>query len=203
MTFDFNIADFFKLPNKIMAALSLASGMILFLPKAIVEKMYMVDFRNKFGFAIGLVFIVSFSILLITSLVAFLKFFHNIFLMKKFKATAKNRLQNLDIYQKTIIYDLYCEDNHTDELPLHDGAVNFLEHSMMIGKATNQYMVTDLNNACFPYMLQPWVISELQKDNELLITFEEAYKQFKAKAESEMKKKMDEIYGPYSNYRPF
>lgn len=197
MNFDFNIADFFKLPNKIMAALALASGMILFLPNTIVEKMYMMDFRNKFGFAIGLIFIVSFSILFITSLVACYKYFRHKYLMRKFKATAKKRLNDLDTYQKALIYDLYCEDNHTDELPLHDGAVNFLEHNMMIGKATTQYMVSDLNNACFPYMLQPWVISELQKDNELLSSFKEAFNRFEAKVKAEMDENLRNSHNPY------
>ena len=38
MKFDFNLADFFKLPTKIMFALALASGMVLFLPDNIVAK---------------------------------------------------------------------------------------------------------------------------------------------------------------------
>lgn len=195
MNFGFNIVDFFKLPNKIMASLALASGMILFLPDTMVEKMYMMDFRNKFGFATGLIFIVSFSILLITSLATCYKYFLHKYLMIKFKVTAKKRLNALDTYQKALIYDLYCEDNHTDELPLHDGAVNFLEHSMMIAKATTQYMVSDLNNACFPYMLQPWVISKLQKDTELLSSFKESFDQFESKAE--MQENLKHSYNPY------
>lgn len=197
MNFGFNIADFFKLPNKIMASLALASGMILFLPDTMVEKMYMMDFRNKFGFATGLIFIVSFSILLITSLATCYKYFLHKYLMIKFKVTAKKRLNALDTYQKALIYDLYCEDNHTDELPLHDGAVNFLEHSMMIAKATTQYMVSDLNNACFPYMLQPWVISKLQKDTELLSFFKESFDKFEAKAKAEMQENLNHSYNPY------
>lgn len=197
MNLGFNIADFFKLPNKIMASLALASGMILFLPNTIVEKMYMMDFRNKFGFATGLIFIVSFSILLITSLATCYKYFLHKYLMIKFKATAKKRLSALDTYQKALIYDLYCEDNHTDELPLHDGSVNFLEHSMMIAKATTQYMVSDLNNACFPYMLQPWVISKLQKDDELLSSFKESFDKFEAKAKAEMQENLKHSYNPY------
>ena len=50
MNLDFNLADFFKLPTKIMFAIALASGLILFLPDSIVTKMYMVDFRNKIWF---------------------------------------------------------------------------------------------------------------------------------------------------------
>jgi len=188
MNIDFNIADFFKLPSKIMAALAFASGMILFLPQKIVEKMYMEDFRNNFGFAIGLVFIVSFSILLVTLLISGYKYFHQKHLMKKFMATAKERLQKLDDYQKALIYDLYIEDNHTDELPLHDGGVHFLEHNMMITKATNQYAVSDLNNAGFPYMLQPWVIEELRKDGDLCSEFKIAYNKLEAKYKEEQRK---------------
>lgn len=195
MKFDFNLADFFKLPTKIMFALALASGMVLFLPVNIVAKMYMVDFRNKYGFAIGLLFLISFSILVVTVFVGVYKYLSNKYFMKKFKATAKERLQKLDDYQKAIVYGLYMEDNHTDELPLYDGAVNYLEHNVIIVKTTNQYAVSDLNNAVFPYMLQPWVVEELQKDSELLSHFCAAYNQLDAKYKSE-----DHFSNPYSRF---
>ncbi|MGL5379745.1 super-infection exclusion protein B [Clostridium sp.] len=53
---DFNFMEFLKLPTKIMLALGLASGVILFLPDTIVEKMYMIEFRDKYGFVIGVIF---------------------------------------------------------------------------------------------------------------------------------------------------
>ena len=86
----------------------------------------------------------------------------------------KEKLSEND-YQKAIVYSLYMEDNHTGELPLHDGAVKLLKQNIIITETTNQYAVSDLNNAVFPYMLQPWVIEELQKDNELLSTFHKAF----------------------------
>lgn len=185
MNLDFNLADFFKLPTKIMFALALASGLVLFLPESIVTKMYMVDFRNKYGFAIGLLFLISFSILVVTLFVGGYKYFSHIYFMKKFRATAKERLQKLDNYQKAIVYDLYLEDNHTGELPLHDGAVKILKQNIVITETTNQYAVSDLNNAVFPYMLQPWVIEELQKDSELLSLFHIAYNQIDKKYKSQ------------------
>lgn len=45
----------------------------------------------------------------------------------------------------------------------------------MIGKATSQYMVSDLNNALFPYLLQPWVSDELSNKSSLLSEFNEAF----------------------------
>lgn len=195
MKFDFNLADFFKLPTKIMFALALASGMILFLPDSIVAKMYMVDFRNKYGFAIGLLFLVSFSILIVTIFIGSYNYFNQKHSMKKFRATANERLQKLDDYQKAIVYGLYMEDNHTDELPLHDGAVKWLEHNIIIIKTTNQYAVSDINNAVFPYMLQPWVVEELQKDSELLAHFQAAYNQMEAKYTSQ-----NNFNTPYSRF---
>lgn len=195
MKFDFNLADFFKLPTKIMFALALASGMVLFLPDNIVAKMYMVDFRNKYGFTIGLLFLISFSILVVTLIIGIYKYFSHKRSMKKFKATAKERLQKLDNYQKAIVYGLYMEDNHTSELPFHDGAVKWLKQNIIITETASQYAVSDLNNAVFPYMLHPWVVEELQKDSELLASFCDAYNKMEAKYDN-----LNQYNDPYSNF---
>lgn len=89
----------------------------------------------------------------------------------------------LNDYQKAIIYILFSQDNFTYPLPLHDGAILALEQQVMIGKATNQYMVRDLNNALFPYLLQPWVIDELNDKPDMVVEFEVAFQ-----------KKNNEIY---------
>lgn len=195
MKFDFNLADFLKLPTKIMFALALASSMVLFLPDNIVVKIYMVDFRNKYGFAIGLLFLTSFSILAVTLIIGIYKYFRHKHFIKKFKASAKERLQKLDSYQKAIIYGLYIEDNHTSKLPIHDGAVKRLKQSMIIIETTNQYLVSDLNNAVFPYMLQPWAIKELQNDSELLANFHKAYIQIDTKYKAQ-----SQYNDPYSSF---
>ena len=40
---NFNISELLKLPAKIMLAISLASGVVLFLPNKLITKMYMND----------------------------------------------------------------------------------------------------------------------------------------------------------------
>lgn len=47
---------------------------------------------------------------------------------------------------------------------------------MVITETTNQYMVSDLNNAVFPFMLNPWVVEAMQNDEELVNEFSKAYK---------------------------
>ena len=54
--------DFLKLPPNILAALSLVTGIILFVPDKALSKLYMVDFRNNYGFIISIVFLISTAI---------------------------------------------------------------------------------------------------------------------------------------------
>ncbi|NFN80713.1 hypothetical protein FDB25_09825 [Clostridium botulinum] len=157
-----------------MSAISLASGGILFLPNSIINKLYMIDFRNKYGFVIGSAFIISTAILTIGAIIKFYKFFNAKYSNKKFKRNSEKLLASLDTYKKTIVYMLYEEDNNTHTLPLNDGAVVFLEHWMVIQKATTQYFIEDFRNPQFPYFLQPWVIDVLKKDDKLLSSFEQA-----------------------------
>lgn len=175
MKLDLNIKEILTLPTTIMAALTLASGILLFSPTALIEQMYMIDFREKYGFIIGIVFIVSISILIVNIIYQTSTAISNAKSKKQFYATAEKRLQKLNSYQKAIIYALYQQDNRTLPLPLHDGAVLELEQDIMVGKATTQYMVSDLNNALFPYLLQPWVVDELNSKTDLLSDFRSAF----------------------------
>lgn len=181
MKLDFNITELLTLPATIMAALSLSSGIILFSPTAFLDLLFMLEFREKNGFAIGIVFVVSLSILIVNLIYQTTKSISNTKAKKSFYANAEQRLERLNDYQKTIIYILFNQDNRTFNLPLHDGAVAELEQNYIIGKATSQYMVADLNNASFPYLLQPWVSDELSNKPNLLSNFKAAYQQQEAK----------------------
>lgn len=121
--------------------------------------MYMIEFKNKWRFIIGVTFIVSTSILVIGILSNIYKSLYNKYSNFKFKKNSNKLLNSLDMYKKTIVYK---ELNKTHELPLNDGAVVFLEYWM-------QYAVEDLINTIFPYFLQPWVVDKLNED--LLLTY--------------------------------
>jgi len=190
MKIDFNIKEILTLPTTIMAALSLASGILLFSSTTLLNQMFMLDFRDKYGFIIGIVFIVSVCILIVNLIYQTAKSISNAKAKRNFYANAEKRLRKLNNYQKAILYALYQEDSRTLPLPLHDGAVLELEQNYMIGKATTQYMVSDLNNALFPYLLQPWVSDELNNKPNLMsefrITFEiQAEKELKQSKKSE------------------
>lgn len=175
MKVNFNIVEILTLPITIMAAISLATGIVLFSPLIFLEKLHMVKFSNNYGFIIGSIFVITTSILLVNLIVKTFKSISEIRAKRRFYATAEQRLRKLNNYQKAIVYGLYSEDNRTHPLPIHDGAVLELEQKMIIGKATSQYLTYDLNNAVFPYLLQPWASDELSDKPDLLNTFKTSF----------------------------
>nr|WP_286164544.1 super-infection exclusion protein B [Carnobacterium sp. PL12RED10] len=178
MNFNLNITDILNLPIKIMSALALASGLLLFLPSKILAKLYLDTFINKYGFIIGLIFIVSLAILIITLIIQVFNFIANKRSINRFYQTAETRLRKLSPYEICIVLNLFEKENYTNLLPINDGAVKKIESEMIIGKATTQYMISNLNTAKFPYLLHPWVVDELKKKDHLLDYFESTAEEF-------------------------
>lgn len=175
MKLDFKITEILTLPITIMAAISLASSILLFSPTFFLEKLFMLEFREQYGFIVGIVFLVSISILIVNLVYTISKSAMAAKSRRDFYTNAEKILKGLSDYQKTIVYGLFQEDNHTAELPIHDGAVAALSQLQIIGRISGQYMVSDLNNAVIPYLLQPWVAQELQKKPELSLDFKNAF----------------------------
>lgn len=162
-----DIVSLLKLPAKVMFAIALASGLVLFFPDHVIQKMYMVSFRNKYGFTIGIVFCISLSITVVSFLAFIYNFCVNQYYKKMFIKKAPERLRKLSPYQKAILYGLFMEDNHTESLPYNDGAVRVLEHNGYILRTSDMTMASDLNSIEFLYTLQPWVIDEVTQNKEL------------------------------------
>lgn len=178
MNVDFKVMDFFKLPTTIMIAIVIASGFFLFLPDSIAQKAYFLNFRVEYGFILGIIFLISASILIVNLIYLFAKFLSNRYYKKRFYANAESNLMKLNDYQKSVIYLLYSQHNRTHELPIFDGAIKELESKLMIAKATNQYITYDFENAVFPYYLQPWVSNELNKSMKLKSEFSSVFHKF-------------------------
>ena len=178
MKFDLNILDILNLPVRILSALALASGFLLLFPAKFLNELHLNSFINKYGFIIGLVFIVSLAILIVTLIIQIFNFISNKRKLKLFYKTAEKRLRKLSPYEICIVLILFENKNHTNLLPINDGAVNRIENEMIVGKLTNQYMVSNPNTAKIPYLLQPWVVNELEGNSDLFTYFENTAEAF-------------------------
>ncbi|EAC9021758.1 hypothetical protein BB991_03115 [Listeria monocytogenes] len=178
MKMDLNLTDLLKLPTKIMCALSLGTGFLLFPSEDFIEKFYMLKFRQEYGFILGLIFIISSSIAIINIISIFFKYISPKVANKIFLFGASKRLSNLNNYQKTVLYMLFQKENQTMDLPENNGAIKILEHNLMIQKVTNQIIIYNIKNPVCPYYIQQWVIDELKTNSKLLESFTEAYNDY-------------------------
>lgn len=173
-----NIEKLLKLPSKIMFAIAVACGLILFLPDYIIQRMYLFNFRDEYGFTIGIVFCLSTSITCVSFIISIFQSCVRRYYKKMFIKKAPDRLKRLTIYQKAILYALFIENSHTESLPYNDGAVRILEHNGYIIRTSNMTLTCDLNSIEFPYTLQPWVVEALSNNENLRSDFNVAFNSY-------------------------
>ena len=51
--------EFIKLPPNILTSIALVPGIIILSPDKLIKKLYMINFRNNYGFVISLIFLVK------------------------------------------------------------------------------------------------------------------------------------------------
>lgn len=90
--------ELLKLPPSILAGISLFSGLILFIPEHTLKKLYMVEFRDKYGFVIGIIFLIAISLLLVILIIKIFKI-----IKKRIEESRleKNRIKYLENSDKT------------------------------------------------------------------------------------------------------
>ena len=155
--------DFLKLPPNILGALSIASGTLLLLPQKLAQKFYIINFREKYGFTIGIVFVISTALLIVLLLSKIFHFFYDKYASKKLGI---KYLKNMTPEQVTIIREFLHEPTHTLPLPMNNGLVIELQHLQILTPAGQTHLVSMLDPQ-INYFLQPWVIKKINSDEEL------------------------------------
>lgn len=161
-----DFVDFLKLPPNILSALTLASGTLLLLPNKIIDKLYMTGIRDKYGFAIGIIFIVSSSILIILLISKIYNIIHSKKANKKLAEGQLKYLKSMNREKVSLISDFLHTQTHTLELPMNNGLVIELQYYHVISPAGQNHLVSMLD-PCINYFLQPWVENRIRSDDEL------------------------------------
>lgn len=166
--------EILKLPPSILSALMIVSGLILILPEDIIKKLYMYDFRNNYGFAISLIFLISFSILLVLIIMWSSKKVIKKIQYKKLKEKREKYLLELDSTKTNLINKFIREAEHTLSLATNSGNTIELTSYGIISPAGNTQLVSfgdiftdDENTMYINYFLQPWVIKLIKENEEL------------------------------------
>lgn len=165
-----NIVDFLKLPPRILGALAIASGLLLFLPNSIIEKLYMVNFREKYGFSLGIIFVISVSILAVIVIIMIAKKIKEKYNDTKLTKSQIDYLKSIEGKKVELVKKLLNEPTHTAWLPMHDGLTIELQSNYVISPAGSTHAVNMLDPH-INYFLQPWVIHQIKNNPELQTKF--------------------------------
>lgn len=164
-----DFVDFLKLPPNILAAISLVTGCILFVPDSALNKLYMVNFRNDYGFVISIIFLISTAILIIFLITYIADKVIKKIKNKKLKQAQIKYLKDAEKAKVDLIKEFIKEETHTLSLVVNNGLTTELSHFGIISLAGNTQPVDFGYNSemYLKYFLQPWVISLINESDEL------------------------------------
>ena len=156
--------DWIKLPPRLIAALALTIGVLLFSPQAFVDRLGLADIVEGFRGWIGLGFLV-FSALLFSHLAAWLRkacwpWIGEAILIRR----GKKRLACLDDAERKLLAQFLEANSRSLSLPVDNGTVNVLVKERIL------FQVSRLGDFVegFAFAIQPWAWEYLQEKRELL-----------------------------------
>lgn len=160
----------FKKITPALVALVVFTGCILFLPENVLKTIGLNDLPNAWRTAIGIVFLLTSSIVLVILLsyptnAIWRKIQNN----RRYKLL-KKRYIGLSKEHKAIICTMFASKEKGGYLCQSDGTTAYLLENLFILRST-QFISPEIimsERQYFLYCLQPWVIDLLNKDNELL-----------------------------------
>ena len=161
--------NFFKLPPHIFSALAIGSGLILFVPDKIAQKLYLLKFRNDFGWIISIIFIISITLLITIMIIKLCKYLKERYDMKKLRKAQINYLKELNPTKTKMIKAFLKEEDNTISVNYLNGVTQQLLSLKIISFAGNTVPTGIYDDDLMPIVcfLQPWVIKMINEDQEL------------------------------------
>lgn len=159
-----------KLPPSILSAVSLATGLVLFLPEYILVKLGLNNIPDTWRTILGISFIVSTSVVAIYIIIIFIRGLSNKINLIRFKLRFPSIMKNLTVEERKIATLLLRSENLTSRLPNNDGIVLRLASKRVIQlTATNSIAFGD--DLRIPYTLTPIAERYLRKHPEMYQNF--------------------------------
>ncbi len=153
-----------KLPAKIVFALCIAAGLLLFPPDNFLKVLGLDLLVNANRPYIGGLFVITLCLLAVSALVALAKFVKPWVVQAFWIKQHKKRLQCLNPEEKEILACYIKNQTRSQSLDCRSGVVNALEHEKIIYRGSN----LGLYGFNFAYIIQPWAWEYLNENHDLL-----------------------------------
>ena len=158
------IPQWIKIPLKILLpSLCIFSGFLLFISDSTAEKLYLKEFRENSGFAFGLIFAITLSLILVYIIFFVSKPAINNLKIKLTKQKVKKQIDNLQGAEKQVLWGLLKEPQHAFLFPMKDPTLNMLNARGYLFCFNQDVDLFTYGSYGIIYALQPIVVEVLEK----------------------------------------
>lgn len=147
-----SIFDLGKLPAKVVAWISFATALLIFLPKGVLGEIGLADIPAPYKIYLGLLFIASSALLLVNVLIWCISGIRQKLKDRADREQVVATLSSLDRAQRAVLREFYLERKHVLEMPIdHPTVAGLLSDGVLILSGTSGYR--SLAGSVFPCAL--------------------------------------------------
>ncbi len=150
--------DNFKKITPALMAIAILTGMLLFLPVSILEKMSLDNLPNLWKQIIGIVFLLSIALIVTIVVSAVFSSVNQKRKYKKFKENQRKKLQKLSSNQMAIIRELLSSSDKAIRLDKNSGDTTYLLSNLFIHQPEQAFSLGWDNEMILIYVPQPWLL---------------------------------------------
>ena len=159
--------DNFKKITPALVAIALLTGMILFLPESILDKMGLSNLPDLWNKVIGLTFLLSVALIITLVVFSIISRIRDKRQTKRLREKLKKNLKRLSPRQKSIVVQLLHSEDKNISLDKNSGDTIYLVNSLFIYMPQQAFTLGWNNEMILTYVPQPWLLDLFNDEPEL------------------------------------
>ena len=159
--------DNFKKITPALVAITILTGLILFLPDNILFRMSLDKIRDSWKQIIGMLFLLSLTLIFTMIFFSLISRIVKIWRKKINRLNLKNKYRKLSITQKAIILELLRSKDKTIMLDKNSGDTIYLVNEIFLHQPEQVFSLGGNNEMILTYVPQPWLMELYNEDPEL------------------------------------
>lgn len=161
------IFDNFKKITPALAAVTILTGLLLFLPENILFRMSLDKLRDSWKQIIGMLFLLSLTLIFTMIFFSLISRIVKIWRKKINRLNLKNKYRKLSITQKAIILELLRSKDKTIMLDKNSGDTIFLVNEMFLHQPEQVFSLGWNNEMILTYVPELWLMKLYNEDPKL------------------------------------
>lgn len=158
--------DNFKKITPALIAVALLTGMLLFLPDSILEKMYLDELPMLWSRIVGIAFLLSIALIVTIVISSIISYIYSKRRYKKIREIQKKKLKMLSPRQRSIILKLLRSKDKTISLNSNSGDTIYLVNNLFLYMPQQVFTLEWDNEMVLTYVPHPWLLDLYNEEPE-------------------------------------